>query len=441
MGYQRCAEGQLDSALLHYRNAVELDSSNALAIFQLGIVYYLKGDLDRAIRTLSRANGQEDYAEAYFFLGRICDKREEYVKSIIHYNKAINKQREYNDDDLPGVEYEDRFAVRNAYLWRARAHRKLEENAEAIEGFRMAKQLGCVLDEDESEFIGDMVATDLSDDGLASDFNELRQQVPENIVQIAVGLECGGVKYVYKDGRYPDNFPVASIWSKDHYEPTRFGNKASYEACKVRLGQDWVAFYSSTKTPLQVKSQIRQYEKQLKENSVGDDVVVEGPFEEEAVEQDLEVAPAEEDDPYDNLFGSGKAVSDPVESASPTAKVIAAMLTDPQVQVGEVQLAAMEGRHYLAEAKFRRRNRALIEEKKRQSDGKCSVCRFDFKTTYKGLDREFLVGHHVGPIGKRKKATKTTLAEIDILCPNCHAAVHSQDPPLSADELRGKLNS
>ena len=132
---------------------------------------------------------------------------------------------------------------------------------------------------------------------------------------------------------------------------------------------------------------------------------------------------------------------DPVETASPTSKVIAAMMCNPEVEVGEVQLAAMEGRHYLAEAKFRRRNRALIEEKKRQSDGKCSVCSFDFKTAYKGLERDLLVGHHVEPIGKRNKASKTTLDDIDILCPNCHAAVHSQDPPLTAEELRGRLVS
>ena len=135
------------------------------------------------------------------------------------------------------------------------------------------------------------------------------------------------------------------------------------------------------------------------------------------------------------------ASDDPVATASPTSKVIAAMMCNPEVDAGDVQLAALEGQHYLAEAKFRRRNRALIEEKKRRSDGKCSVCEFDFKATYEGLDRDFLVGHHVEPIGKRKKATKTTLDQIDVLCPNCHAAVHSQDPPLTADELRGSLIS
>ena len=128
-----------------------------------------------------------------------------------------------------------------------------------------------------------------------------------------------------------------------------------------------------------------------------------------------------------------------IESASATAKVIAAMMCNAEVEASEVQLAAMEGRHYLAETKFRRRNRALIEEMKRRSDGKCSVCEFAFKATYQGIERDCLVAHHVEPIGKRKKASKTTLDQIDVLCPNCHAAVHSQDPPLSADELRGRL--
>jgi 5-methylcytosine-specific restriction endonuclease McrA len=134
-----------------------------------------------------------------------------------------------------------------------------------------------------------------------------------------------------------------------------------------------------------------------------------------------------------------KAAHDAVEAASPTSKVIAALLTDPQVRAEEVQLAAMEGRHYIAEGGFRRRNHALIEAKKKESDGKCSVCCFDFKERYGGIEKDHLVAHHVKPIGKRKKATKTTLADIDLLCPNCHAAVHSEDPPISADELRGRL--
>jgi len=136
-----------------------------------------------------------------------------------------------------------------------------------------------------------------------------------------------------------------------------------------------------------------------------------------------------------------KVAPDPVALASPTAKVIAAMLCNPEVQVNEVLLAAMEGRHYLAERGFRQRNRLLIEAKKKQSDGKCSVCGFDFKERYRGIEKDQLVAHHVKPIGQRRRASKTTLDQINLLCPNCHAAVHSEDPPLSADQLRKMLIS
>ncbi|MGO8753379.1 MAG: HNH endonuclease [Thermoguttaceae bacterium] len=102
----------------------------------------------------------------------------------------------------------------------------------------------------------------------------------------------------------------------------------------------------------------------------------------------------------------------------------------------ERALAALEGDSYRGEATFRRRNRALIEDKKRMSDGRCSVCRMKFSERYKGIRKHCLVAHHVKPIGKRKTAAKTTLDEIDLLCPNCHTAVHTTDRPLTAAKLR-----
>lgn len=105
----------------------------------------------------------------------------------------------------------------------------------------------------------------------------------------------------------------------------------------------------------------------------------------------------------------------------------------------EAVLAAMEGDSYRGEATFRTRNGSLIEKKKKLSDGRCSVCQLKFSERYEGIEALCLVAHHVQPIGKRKKASKTTLDDIELLCPNCHTAVHIQDPPLSADDLRKML--
>ena len=102
-------------------------------------------------------------------------------------------------------------------------------------------------------------------------------------------------------------------------------------------------------------------------------------------------------------------------------------------------LEALEGETHRTEVQFRKRNRALIDAKKMESDGKCTVCQFNFVARYVGLRRDCLIAHHVKPIGKRNKATKTTLDDIDLLCPNCHAVVHTQDPPLTAAKLRKML--
>jgi len=106
----------------------------------------------------------------------------------------------------------------------------------------------------------------------------------------------------------------------------------------------------------------------------------------------------------------------------------------------ESGLTALEGEFYFAERKFRQRNSKLIAAKKKQSNGRCSVCGIKFSEQYSGISRDCLVAHHVKPIGNRQEATETTLNDIDLLCPNCHSAVHTQNPPLTAAQLRKMLH-
>jgi 5-methylcytosine-specific restriction endonuclease McrA len=89
-----------------------------------------------------------------------------------------------------------------------------------------------------------------------------------------------------------------------------------------------------------------------------------------------------------------------------------------------------EGQKYRAEVLFRKRNRAIIAMKKVLSDGRCEACGMSFGASY-GLDASLLVAHHTNPIGRRSKATATTLEDLELLCPNCHAVAHTSDPPLS----------
>ena len=101
--------------------------------------------------------------------------------------------------------------------------------------------------------------------------------------------------------------------------------------------------------------------------------------------------------------------------------------------------AALEGQTYTRESVFRRRNAALIQSKKVNSDYRCEVCGFNFEKSYGSIGYEFIIAHHNEPVSKRKRPSLTTLNEISLLCANCHAMVHTSNPPLLPHKLKSKL--
>lgn len=103
------------------------------------------------------------------------------------------------------------------------------------------------------------------------------------------------------------------------------------------------------------------------------------------------------------------------------------------------EIEANEGEKYTLEATFRARNRALIEAKKTNSDYRCEVCDMSFKEVYGNIGEGYIIAHHINPIGSRKNASRTTLADIALVCSNCHAMLHQNEPPLSISELRHKM--
>ena len=94
---------------------------------------------------------------------------------------------------------------------------------------------------------------------------------------------------------------------------------------------------------------------------------------------------------------------------------------------------AEEGRIIVTEAVFRNRNSALIEAKKRNSDYTCEVCGFRFPDKYGKIGHGYIVAHHLVPLGSRKRMSKTTLDDIALICANCHAMVHTTQPPLTLE--------
>ena len=88
----------------------------------------------------------------------------------------------------------------------------------------------------------------------------------------------------------------------------------------------------------------------------------------------------------------------------------------------------------------RERKRAVVEAKKAavlSSTGRlsCEVCGFDFSVTYGSVGEGFCEVHHLSPLSASDESVTTTLADLAVLCSNCHRIIHRSDPMLSVAEL------
>lgn len=70
----------------------------------------------------------------------------------------------------------------------------------------------------------------------------------------------------------------------------------------------------------------------------------------------------------------------------------------------------------------------------------CVVCGIDFGKRYGAIGEGFIHVHHLRPLAKGERMVDP-VTDLRPLCPNCHAMVHTKDPPLSIDELKEALRS
>lgn len=85
-----------------------------------------------------------------------------------------------------------------------------------------------------------------------------------------------------------------------------------------------------------------------------------------------------------------------------------------------------------------RTNRALCIE---VHGARCQVCGVDFAETYGPLGHGFIHVHHVVPVSRMGGEYRVDpIRDLVPVCPNCHAMLHRQDPPLSVSELRQRLS-
>lgn len=102
---------------------------------------------------------------------------------------------------------------------------------------------------------------------------------------------------------------------------------------------------------------------------------------------------------------------------------------------------AVEGRILTRIHHARERNRKLVELKKRSAKrqfGKvaCEVCGFEFVTLYGKHGEDFAECHHDVALSLLRPGTRTRLADLRIVCSNCHRMIHHRRPWLAAHQLR-----
>ena len=87
----------------------------------------------------------------------------------------------------------------------------------------------------------------------------------------------------------------------------------------------------------------------------------------------------------------------------------------------------------------------MVAEKRKSAAAEgalaCEVCSFDFKVAYGDLGAGYIEVHHAKPVHTLVAGSKTKMADLAVLCANCHRMAHRRQVPLSVDDLRAAFGS
>ena len=103
-----------------------------------------------------------------------------------------------------------------------------------------------------------------------------------------------------------------------------------------------------------------------------------------------------------------------------------------------------EGRLLLKKHFYRERDRKKRQQKidqyKKANNGKlaCETCGFDFGAVYGEHGDGYIECHHIVPLSESGETT-TKLADLILICSNCHRMIHRRSPWLSPVELRAMI--
>ncbi len=145
------------------------------------------------------------------------------------------------------------------------------------------------------------------------------------------------------------------------------------------------------------------------------------------------------------LLRSGVApLGNRAEAGEPSGEEYSASVENAPTAIARETTEFEEGVRYQAERSFFHRNPHLAEEAKRQNGCKCQACGFDFVSAYGDPGENFAEVHHLNPLSERPSEEWTqeilsSVADVAVLCANCHRMIHRRKPALSIDQLKAIL--
>jgi predicted HNH restriction endonuclease len=72
----------------------------------------------------------------------------------------------------------------------------------------------------------------------------------------------------------------------------------------------------------------------------------------------------------------------------------------------------------------------------------CFVCDFDFEGYYGSIGKEFIHVHHLTPVSQLDDDYEVDpIQDLRPVCPNCHAMLHQEDPPITIERLQQIIES
>lgn len=136
-------------------------------------------------------------------------------------------------------------------------------------------------------------------------------------------------------------------------------------------------------------------------------------------------------------IGKQISVPRPGISSMPGYVLVAHPDPAPSLDLDIHDVAATEGHRRLVLHIRRERNQNIVQKKKKQAGSlDCEVCGFSFHRAYGNAASDYCEVHHVVPLAEAEDARRTRMADLAILCANCHRVVHLRNPPFTLDEMR-----